>query len=150
MEYISEINKNLFSDIIIYTIAEPGAMGAANLMEFVNKKGKCFMFTLGEEIEYSELKKLFPALKDCFWNGPSADNKNDGEILLFTNNDAKNSNCTRVSKGWHHIYTGCGNHLVVKEEYYLIFSELIKDFESPVDIGCDWYKVLDNFFEKIN
>lgn len=71
MKYISEINKNLFSDIIIYTIAEPGAMGAANSMEFVNKKGEGFMFTLGEEIEYSELKELFPALKDCYWNGPS-------------------------------------------------------------------------------
>lgn len=150
MEFIFEISKELFEDIIIYTIAEPGAMGAANLMEFVNRKGDGFMLTLGEEIEYSELKKLFPALKDCFWNGPSADDKNDDEIVIFTNNNEKNLNYTKVSKGWHHIYTGCGNHLVVKEEYYPIFAQLIKDFESPVDICCNWHCVLDEFFEKIN
>ena len=49
--------------------------------------------------------------------------KTDGEIVLFANDVEKNSNTTRVANGWKHIYTGCGNHLLIKYIYFPIFNK---------------------------
>lgn len=39
---VNEITKGIFTDIVIFTVAEPGAMGAPCLMEFVSKTGDMF------------------------------------------------------------------------------------------------------------
>ena len=149
-EKVDKITSDLFEDVIIYTIAEPGAMGVAKLMEFVGKNGNCFSFIYGDEISYSDVKECFPVLNDCFWNGPMEGENTDGEIIFFTTDNKKNNNSTKVPEGWQHIYTGFGNHLVVKEEFYPTFSKYIKDFKRPVDIFSSWEEWLDIFIEEIN
>lgn len=146
---IQEISSERFKDVVIYTIAEPGAMGAPCLMEFVTKNSECFSLFYDDKITYADIKSKLPALEGCFWNGPMPDEKTDGEIVLFANDDEKNSNITRVANGWKHIYTGCGNHLIIKDIYFPIFNKYISQYESPVEIYCSWQKHIDDFINDI-
>ena len=65
-----EYTKKMFKDIAIFTLAEPGAMGVGNLMEFITAEGEKFSLFFSEEMPYSKVKEYFPALVDCYWNGP--------------------------------------------------------------------------------
>lgn len=146
---IEKISAELFEGVVIYTIAEPGAMGAPRLMEFVKENGECFSLFYGDEFTYSDIKSNFSALEGCFWNGPMRDERTDGEIVLFANGDEKNCNITKVANGWKHIYTGCGNHLLIKDIYFPIFNKYISEYESPVEIYCSWQKYIDDFINEI-
>ena len=71
IDNIKDVTNELFSNVIIYIIAEPGAMGFPRLMEFVAESGECFYLVYGNEkgeIPYSIIKSSFRALQDCFWN----------------------------------------------------------------------------------
>ena len=144
------MNKEMFLDVIIYTVSEPGAMGIPSFMECVKKNGEKFSLNYGGDDYYSKIKENFPAIEGCFWNGPMPGDKTSGEIVFFVNDDEKNAKATRVAKGWKHIYTGCGNHLVVKEEYYSIFKKHINDLTNPEDIYCYWQERLDDILKEIN
>lgn len=150
---LEEITLELFEGVVIYTIAEPSAMGAHCLMEFVKENGECFSLFYNSidsgKITYADIKSKFPALEGCFWNGPMPDEKTDGEVVLFVNDDTKNKNMTRVAKGWKHIYTGCGNHLLIKETFFSIFNKYISQYESPVEIYCSWQKHIDDFINEL-
>lgn len=146
---VEELSPELFNDVVIYTIAEPGAMGSPCLMEFVKENGECFSFYYGDKFSYSDIRGMFPALEGCFWNGPMPDEKNDGEVVLYTNFDQNYHSITRVANGWKHIYTGYGNHLLVKEEYYSIFRKYISRYERPGEIYCSWKKHIADFVNEI-
>lgn len=146
---IEKISAELFDDVVIYTIAEPGAMGAPCLMEFIKETGECFSLLYGDKITYPDIKSKFSALEGCFWNGPMPDEKTDDEIVLFANDDEKNRNITKVANGWKHIYTGCGNHLLIKDIYFPIFNKHIVQYESPLEIYCSWQKHIDDFINEI-
>lgn len=69
IDNIKDVTNELFSNVIIYIIAEPGAMGFPRLMEFVAESGECFYLVYGNEkgeIPYSIIKSSFRALQDCF------------------------------------------------------------------------------------
>lgn len=150
-----EIEPKLFEDVIIFTLAEPGAMGEARLMEFVKKNKKCFQLFYNKTISYEDLKDLFPVLKNCYWDGPMPNEYDYGEIVMISDgiykvNDSIYNDCyTKVSKGWRHIYTGFGNHLVIKEEYFNIFEKYIQDIH-PVEMYFKWQDRLDEFLAEIN
>lgn len=147
---VKELSSELFNDVVIYTIAEPGAMGSPCLMEFVKDNGECFSLYYGDEIPYSYIMDKFPALEGCFWNGPMPDERNDGEVVLYTNFDQNYRSVTRVANGWKHVYTGYGNHLLVKEEYFLVFKKYLSQYERPGEIYCFWKKHVADFINDIN
>lgn len=143
-----DITSELFSNVIIYTIAEPGAMGFPRLMGFVSKSGECFYLVYGNEkgeIPYSIIKSSFRALQDCFWNGPSdGEGADDTEIVIYPSGNNTIAS-TKVSTGWRHIYLGFGNHICVKDEFYNPFIDCIGN-----DDLLDWHKYIDEFFSKIS
>ncbi len=148
IDNIKDITNELFSDVIIYTIAEPGAMGFPRLMEFVTKSGECFYLVYGNEkgeMPYSIIKSSFRALQDCFWNG-SADGEDadDTEIVIYPPGN-KATASTKVSTGWRHIYLGFGNHICVKEALYQAFIDYIGDGDL-----LNWDEHIDAFLEKIS
>lgn len=146
---VNEISPTMFEDVVVYSVAEPGAMGAPCRMEFIPRNGNPFCLTYGSKITYDMVKICFPALDDCIWNGPMPNElTNPGEVVFFpVNND---TNVTRVAKSWVHTYMGCGNHLLVKKEYFPIFCKYIEDLKQPVDIFCEWQNRLEGFLAEIN
>ena len=103
IDNIKDVTNELFSNVIIYIIAEPGAMGFPRLMEFVAESGECFYLVYGNEkgeIPYSIIKSSFRALQDCFWNGPSDDeDADDTEIVIYPSGNNTIAS-TKVSTGW--------------------------------------------------
>ena len=56
----------MFKDIAFFTLAEPGAMGVGNLMEFITAEGEKFSLFFSEEMPYSKVKEYNPAeLSSC-------------------------------------------------------------------------------------
>ena len=148
---VNSINKEMFTDIVLYTVSEPGAMGMARAMFFLKRNGESFSLVYGygdNEIPYSEIEYCFPALKGCYFNGPIPGEETEGEIIL--NNNINKKNETKVSQGWQHIYGGAGNHLLVRDDYNEAFRKCIKELKTPSDIFCCWYKHIEEFINEIN
>lgn len=136
------MDNKQFVDVIMFAFAEPGAMGAGGIIEFFTDKGEDFgLDYLSEETPYWKIKQVFPVLKDCRFNGPMPDDvrpKNTPqEIVFYTSADGANMR-TRIAEGWRHIYMGCGNHLVIREDHFEEFSAAISDLKEEVDIYCGW------------
>ena len=53
-----EYTKEMFKDIAFFTLAEPGAMGDGNLMEFITAEGEKFSLFFSEEMTYSKVKEI--------------------------------------------------------------------------------------------
>ena len=86
-----EYTKEMFKDIAIFTLAEPGAMGMGNLMEFITAEGKEFSLFFSEEMPYSKVKELFPALDNCYWNGPELGESCRTEFVFYADRDETSS-----------------------------------------------------------
>lgn len=151
MKIVNKITPGLFDNIIAYTVAEPGAMGFSNSMEIVDDKGKYFVISF-DEIPFASVKKFFPALADCIFNGPMpGETVEDGEIVIYPNNN-DDKNCrrtTRDAKGWKHIYIGAGNHLIIKEEIFPLLAKYIQN-KSPSEIYATWDEHIDEFIKEIS
>ena len=150
MEIVNKITPGLFDDIIAYTVAEPGAMGLPSTMEFISNKGEHFLISF-DDIPFAEIKKAFTsaALHECFFNGPKKYDETEGEVVLYLNDERKNNRETRVAPGWHHVYMGAGNHLVIKEEYYCLFDKCMQD-KSPSEIYCTWDDYIEAFVKEVS
>jgi len=137
------MNKELFENVVIYSFSEPGAMGAGGYMEFVTATGEEFdLCYLLDETPYQEIKSLFPALKDCYWNGPMesrAENEPE-EIVLYPESEDCSNKRTTITEGWRHIYMGFGNHLVIRIDCYDEFKNAIRDLTEEVQIYGNWRK----------
>lgn len=130
----------MFEDVIVYTISEPGAMGAGGMMEFVTENGELFdICYLSDDTPYQDIKNSFPALKDCYFNGPMKTRPENAskEIVVYLDG-SDNGKTTKVTDGWHHIYMGFGNHLVVRDDHYERFSDAISDLDEEENIYCNW------------
>ena len=136
------MDKKQFEDVIMFSFAEPGAMGAGGIIEFFTDKGGTFCFNyLSEETSYNEIKQAFPVLKDCRFNGPMAARPENAPKEIVFYNDADNMNIkTRVAEGWRHIYMGFGNHLVIRDDHFEEFSAAISDLKEEVEIYGGWLK----------
>lgn len=146
---IMELNKKLFEDVVIYSMAEPGAMGAYGMMAFVTETGEMFDLNyFDDDTKYSKIKDNFPALKDCYWNGPMAEQKRNGVIFYGDNPDSCKH--TEITKGWKHIYMGFGNHLVVREDKYEVFLNAINDLKTEIEIYDKWMDRAIKLFSGIN
>lgn len=88
----------MFKDIAFFTLAEPGAMGVGNLMEFITAEGEEFSLFFSEEMPYSKVKEYFPALDDCYWNGPESDESCRTEFVFYLSKDERNFKHTKPPK----------------------------------------------------
>lgn len=122
-----EYTKEMFKDIAFFTLAEPGAMGVGNLMEFITAEGEEFSLFFSEEMPYSKVKEYFPALDDCYWNGPESDESCRTEFVFYLSKDERNFKHTKPPKNYTHLYEGFGNHHLcscgVSSYYGFYFNE---------------------------
>lgn len=124
-------------EIIAFSVTEPGGMGFPSVVLYT-KHGQWVEKPLDQ---YEEVKKAFPVLRDCYFNGPMGDDEVvDGEIILF---DEFPNRSTHIPKGWKHMYLGGGSHLVIKENLFPILEEIVKD-EDKIHLSFSWAEVLDN------
>lgn len=147
----NELTSDTFKQVVIFSIGEPCAMGFCNSMEIVDDKGQRSVVSF-DEIPYAIVKKFFPALADCIFNGPMpGETVEEGEIVIYPNNN-DDKNCrrtTRVAKGWKHIYMGAGNHLIIKEEIFPLLAKYIQN-KSPSEIYATWDEHIDEFIKEIS
>lgn len=138
MNYANVLTKDLFEDIIAFSMSELGAMGPNDMM-FYKATGESFSVDYRDG-KYDELKELFPILKECYWNGPM---KNEvAALFTVVIGGAPDDKSTTVPKGMRHIYLDYGNHLTVKEEYYYAIKEAFVGKDN-CDIAFNWTTYLD-------
>lgn len=134
-----EYTKKMFKDIAIFTLAEPGAMWVGNLMEFITAEGEEFSLFFSEEMPYSKVKEYFPALDDCYWNGPESDESCRTEFVFYLSKDERNFKHTKPPKNYTHLYEGFGNHICIRKDYYPVVEPIIRDLIEKNEL-VNWYK----------
>lgn len=135
---MSKLVKEVFDDVIVFSVSEPGAMGPNN-MTFYTKAGEYFSVEHTDSDTYAELKEAYPVLKECFWNGPM---KNEiASIFSIVIGGSLDDKKTTIPSGMRHIYLDYGNHVVVKEEYYRAVKDIFAD-KSKCDLTFHWAKFL--------
>lgn len=136
---MDKLTEELFADIIAFSMSEPGAMGPNN-MTFYKATGESFSVDYKEEGKYEELKNVFPALKECYWDGPM---KNEiASLFTIVIGGSPDDKSTTVPKGMRHIYLDYGNHLAVKEEYYYAIKKIFSGKDN-CDITYMWTEYLE-------
>ena len=133
-----EYTKEMFKDIAFFTLAEPGAMGVGNLMEFITAEGEEFSLFFSEEMPYSKVKEYFPALDDCYWNGPESDESCRTEFVFYLSKDERNFKHTKPPKNYTHLYEGFGNHICIRKDYYPVVEPIIRDLIEKNEL-VNWY-----------
>lgn len=133
-----EYTKKMFKDIAFFTLAEPGAMGVGNLMEFITAEGEKFSLFFSEEMPYSKVKEYFPALVDCYWNGPESDESCRTEFVFYLSKDERNFKHTKPPKNYTHLYEGFGNHICIRKDYYPVVEPIIRDLIEKNEL-VNWY-----------
>ena len=147
---MTKINKEWFKNVIIFSLAEPGAMGMGGLMDFITEDGVFFSINyLSEETLWEEVKECFPALKGCCFNGPMENEKASEEIMIYPDESSINLR-TRVNEGWKHIYMGFGNHLVVRDDHFEEFSKTISDLTDEAEIYGNWFEIAKEIYCREN
>ena len=143
-----KLTNELFNDVIAYRMSEPGAMGPSGSLAILKKNGESFEFDyLSDKTPWEEIKRCFPGINGCRFNGPMIDEKRgEGELVI-----GGFGKSTTVNPGWKHFYLDFGNHLVCKEEYYEKLEKTFKGFDN-IDITFDWIKILNEsgFIQDIN
>lgn len=135
------MDKEYFKTVFMFFIAEPYAMGGGGEIAFMNESGDFrYMDYRSDETPYEDIKKAFPALQGCKWNGPIPGEDAGDEIVLFMNGGNPGLQ-TRVNEGWHHLYLGYGNHLVIRDDKWPEFSDKIAAFKKRVDIYGAWKEI---------
>lgn len=136
--YVNKINKEMFEDIVAFSMSEVGAMGP-NDMTFYKKNGESFNVDYkNEETSYEKLKECFPSLVGCYWNGPMRGEKIHPSTVVIGGGGRE----TTVPDGYRHMYLDYGNHLAVKEELYDSVKDILKD-KNNCEITFEWCDFLD-------
>ena len=115
-------------DVWFFHIAEGGAMGCPGEVIVVTKHGKRYIFNYIEsEISFIDVLEFFPPLNDF--------------CSLF-------GDTITLPKGWQHVYTGAGNHLLVSDEIYDEFYAEIKDIEPYYKVYNAWHDKAEKIISK--
>ena len=118
----SEIAPDLFSDVLIFSFAEGGAMGIPGEMMFITSSKKAFRLNyVYTDVDIQKVKECFPVLAKCNFG-------------LFGRGST-------VPEGWNYVNLGAGNHLVVSDVIYPEFEERIEDCDSPGKIYARWISI---------
>lgn len=119
-----ELNKKTFKDIMFFSLAEGGAMGEPGGIVFYNKEGKTYHFNyVYGDADMGKVENLFPVLSECRFG-------------MFGINST-------VPDGWNYVNLGMGNHLIVNDEVYPRFKELLEGEEEPSVVYGMWRQIAD-------
>lgn len=113
------LRKEIFRDILFFSLAEGGACGFPGEMIAVNKEPAAYsMQSVFGDVDVREVKKLFPVLEQCRFGIFGYDSK--------------------VPEGWNYVNLGLGNHLIVADEVYDLFKSLTKDCKENYEYYSAW------------
>jgi hypothetical protein len=114
----AELESSLFENVKYFMIAEGGAMGTPGDINILTEDGRhyCMNYVYGD-IDLNKLRKVFPVLKHC-------------DFGMF-------GATSGVPDGWHYLYLGMGNHLIVEESVFNEFAAIVGDVDNSG--GYDWY-----------
>ena len=87
---------------------------------------------------YSKVKEYFPALVDCYWNGPESDESCRTEFVFYLSKDERNFKHTKPPKNYTHLYEGFGNHICIRKDYYPVVEPIIRDLIEKNEL-VNWY-----------
>ena len=131
-----ELTKEMFENIIVMFVSEPGAMGP-HTMKFMNNSGDVINVEYTVDNTYEILREVFPLLKKCRWDGPMANEKDSIGGIKIGGGEFS----TKVPDGWRHVYLDVGNHRAIKNEYYEKAMQILKNYPN-IDITFGWDKLL--------
>ena len=105
----NQIEESLFKNVQFFAAAAAGAMGEPGAIIFVNSDGKVFHGNhVYGDIDLDKLAGTFPMLQDYKMG--------------------------KDPKGWHFIYLGMGNQLLVRNDVYEKFWRTICASAGPDEI----------------
>lgn len=124
----ADLKKSTFRETQFVMFAESGAMGEPGAVVIVTADGDIFHcnYVYGD-VELSKLCKTIPVLGEWY---PG----------LFGAYD-------HIPEGWNCEYLGAGNHLLIRNDIYDEFKELIGENTDPSQIYSTWFDVLDKLTE---
>ena len=103
-------------DIVAFSWAFGGAMGDAGGVNIVCKDGESYYFNWAHgDMSEDMIYEVLPVIAKC-------------ELPIVGETD-------RVPEGWHHISLGCGNNLIIKEEYVEPLKLAWESFSKTVEQG---------------
>jgi len=113
------LNKEMFDNVLFFSLAEWGACGAPGEMIVINKEPAAYsMQSVYGDVDYMDVEKLFPVLGQCRFKMFGFDSE--------------------VPEGWHYVNLGLGNHLIVADEIYDEFQRLTKDCKETYEYYAAW------------
>jgi len=115
----ANINKTLFEDVMFFSLAESGAMGEPGAIWMFAKTGIVYHFNyVFGDVKISKVEKLFPVLAEC-------------KFGMFGIGSS-------IPKGWNYVNLGMGNHLIVNDEMYPAFREIVPEDTEPSIAYMKW------------
>jgi hypothetical protein len=117
----AELESSLFENARYFAIAEGGAMGCPGEINILTLEGRhfCMNYAYGD-IDLNKFGEVFPVFKQCRFG-------------MF-------GSTSGVPDGWHYLYLGMGNHLIVEESVFNKFAAIVKDLNDPVYLYQNWYR----------
>lgn len=113
------LSKEIFKDVLFFSLAEGGAMGVPGEMIVVNKSPGAFaMDSVYGDVDVVEVERLFPVLGQCCFGLFGLDSE--------------------VPEGWNYVNLGAGNHLIVADEVYDEFKRLTRDCKEDYEYYGAW------------
>lgn len=113
------LNKDIFEDVLFFSIAEGGAMGVPGEMIVVTKSPAAYALeSFYGDVDVRDVEKIFPVLEQCRFGIFGQDSE--------------------VPEGWNYVNLGMGNHLIVADEVYDEFKKLTKNCKRAVEYYGAW------------
>lgn len=118
----ADMTKELFEDVMFFSLARGGAMGEPGAVYFYNKGGNLYYFNYVRScINMNLVGELFPALALFRF----------GMVGIGSN----------VPEGWNYVNLGMGNHLIVNDAVYEEFIDCIGDEYVPSQVYRIWMEI---------
>lgn len=120
----ADLNETIFKNVMFLSLAEDGAMGEPGDVCFYGRSGESYQFNyIWGDVEMTKVKKFFPPLSECAFGMFGLDSK--------------------APQGWNYVNLGMGNHLIVNDEVYGRFMELLGEVEEPSVVYGKWRELAD-------
>lgn len=115
----NDLKKEIFKDVMFFSIAEGGAMGEPGAVLFYSKSGELYYFNyVYGDVDIIKVERLFTVLEKCKFEVFGLDSV--------------------TPAGWKYVNLGMGNHLIVNDEVYDKFREKIDVNGHPGFVYRNW------------
>ena len=126
----AELKRKSLERTCILFFSEGGAMGCPGEVIFRSDDGVTYSmnYTFGK-ITLEDIINSFPILGEC-----SFDAFGDGVV---------------IPEGWNYLSLGMGNHLIIRNDIYGMFIEMMDNRYSEQDLYVSWNDIADQVVKKI-